>query len=255
MDAGGRGGAPQPAGLVSTAPPGLLASVADLREMELARAGGADIVDLKQPAFGALGAWSTEALTAAVMLWKAWGDQLGEAGRPALSATAGDQPMVPALLRAAAQRVADTGVPLVKVGLSHSQHTNECIEALAPLASRVRMIGVLFADEAPDFAILAALSRAGFAGVMIDTADKKSGALTDHLDPLTLGQFVAEARRHGLITGLAGSLRLEDIPVLVGVGADYLGFRGALCEGGRTGALDPLRLGQVHARLHEPSDH
>ncbi len=113
---------------------------------------------------------------------------------------------------------------------------------------------MLFADEAPDFGILAALGRAGFAGVMIDTADKKAGPLTAHLDPLTLGQFVAEARRHGLITGLAGSLRLEDIPALIGVGADYLGFRGALCEGGRTGTLDPVRLGQVYARLREPTD-
>lgn len=240
---------------MSIAAPGLLASVTDLHEMELARAGGADIVDLKQPAFGALGAWSTDALAAAVMLWTAWGEQLGEAGRPALSATIGDQPMVPALVRAAAERVARTGVPLVKIGLSASQHTNECIEALAPLASRTRLIGVLFADEAPDFTVLAALGRAGFAGVMIDTADKKAGSLTEHLDPLTLGQFVAEARRHGLMTGLAGSLRLEDIPALVGVGADYLGFRGALCEGGRTGTLDPVRLGQVHARLREPSDH
>ena len=240
---------------MSPAAPGLLASVTDLHEMELARAGGADIVDLKQPAFGALGAWSTQALTAAVMLWNAWGEQLGPAGRPALSATVGDQPMVPGLIRAAAERVADTGVPLVKVGLFVSPHAHECIEALAPLASRVRLIGVLFADEAPDFAVLAALGRAGFAGVMVDTADKKAGSLTAHLDPLTLGQFVAEARRHGLMTGLAGSLRLEDIPALVGVGADYLGFRGALCEGGRTGTLDPARLGQVHARLREPSDH
>lgn len=240
---------------MSPAAPGLLASVTDLHEMELARAGGADIVDLKQPAFGALGAWSTQALTAAVMLWNAWGEQLGPAGRPALSATVGDQPMVPGLIRAAAERVADTGVPLVKVGLFVSPHAHECIEALAPLASRVRLIGVLFADEAPDFAVLAALGRAGFAGVMVDTADKKAGSLTAHLDPLTLGQFVAEARRHGLMTGLAGSLRLEDIPALVGVGADYLGFRGALCEGGRTGTLDPARLGQVHARLREPSEH
>lgn len=240
---------------MSAPAPGLLASVTDLHEMELARAGGADIVDLKQPAFGALGAWSTDALAAAVMLWGAWGEQLGEQARPALSATAGDQPMVPALVRAAAERVAGTGVPIVKIGLSRSQHTNECIEALAPLASRVRMIGVLFADEGPDFGVLAALGRAGFAGVMIDTADKKAGSLTAHLDPLTLGQFVAEARRHGLLTGLAGSLALDDIPSLIGVGADYLGFRGALCQGGRTGTLDPVRLGQVHARLREPSDH
>lgn len=233
---------------MSESQPGLLASVADLHEMGVARAGGADIVDLKQPAFGALGAWSQEALTAAVLLWNAWGDH-----RPALSATAGDQPMVPALLLAAAERIASAGVPIVKVGLFASPHAANCVEALAPLAARTRLIGVLFADEGPDFGLIPALGRAGFAGVMIDTADKKAGPLTEHLDPLTLSQFVIEARRHGLMTGLAGSLRLDDIPALAAAGPDYLGFRGALCTGGRTGALDPARLAMARARLGLPT--
>ena len=223
---------------------GLLASVADLGEMEVARMGGADIIDLKQPAFGALGAWGSEALIAAVMLWESWGPL-----RPDLSATAGDQPMVPALIVAAAERVADAGVPMVKVGLFASDHLPDCIDALAPLAAHVQLIGVLFADQAPEFGVLTALGRAGFTGVMLDTADKKSGSLTDHLDALTLGQFVSEARRHGLMTGLAGSLRLEDVASLATVGADYLGFRGAFCEGGRNGRFDGARLLAVHALL------
>ena len=233
---------------MSESPPGLLASVADLHEMGVARAGGADIVDLKQPAFGALGAWSQDALVAAVMLWNAWGEH-----RPALSATAGDQPMVPALLLAAAQRIASAGVPMVKVGLFASPHATSCVEALAPLAIHTRLIGVLFADEGPDFDLIPALGRAGFAGVMIDTADKKAGSLTAHLDPLTLSQFVGEARQHGLMTGLAGSLRLDDIPGLAAVGPDYLGFRGALCSGGRTGRLDPEKLAAARARLGLPT--
>ncbi|MFT0861543.1 (5-formylfuran-3-yl)methyl phosphate synthase [Ancylobacter sp. G4_0304] len=226
------------------AAPGLLASVADLAEMELARLGGADIIDLKQPAFGALGAWSVDALISAVQLWRGWG-----LAAPALSATAGDQPMVPVLLRTAAERVAATGVPLVKVGLFDSPSMGACLEALAPLADAHRLIGVLFADQQPDFAVIGALGRAGFAGIMLDTADKKSGPLTAHLDTLTLGQFVQEARRHGLMTGLAGSLTLDDIAPLAAVGPDYLGFRGALCTQGRSGALDPARLAQVRARL------
>lgn len=223
---------------------GLLASVADLGEMRLARAGGADVVDLKQPAFGALGAWSTDALEAAVQFWNAWPEP-----RPLLSATAGDQPMVAAIVRAAAERVAATGVPIVKVGLFASEHAAECVEALAQLATRTRLVAVLFADQEPDLGLLPAIGRAGFFGVMLDTADKKSGRLTDHLDILTLGQFVAEARRHGLMAGLAGSLSLADIATLKPVGADYLGFRGALCNGGRGGRLDPRRLRAVRTRL------
>ncbi|MFK8252172.1 (5-formylfuran-3-yl)methyl phosphate synthase [Ancylobacter terrae] len=222
----------------------LLASVADLGEMRLARAGGADVVDLKQPSFGALGAWSSEALVSAVQLWNAWPQP-----RPLLSATAGDQPMVPAILRAAAERVAAAGVPIVKVGIFQSDHAADCIGALAPLATRTQLIAVLFADQEPDLGLLPAIARAGFLGVMIDTADKAAGRLTDHLDALTLSQFVVEARRHGLMTGLAGSLSLADIATLKPVGADYLGFRGALCTGGRSGRLDPRRLRAVRTRL------
>ena len=239
---------PRDAGLLRPATPGgapgLLASVADLAEMRAAIEGGADIVDLKQPSFGALGAWSVEALQAAVMLWNACGPQ-----RPALSATAGDQPMVPALLAEACAGVAATGVPIVKAGLFRSPHAASCIEALAPLAARTHLVGVLFADQQPDFQLVGRAAAAGFYGIMLDTADKKAGPLTAHLDALTLGQFVEEARRHGLITGLAGSLALEHIPMLGGIGADYLGFRGALCTGGRTGRLDPLRLAQARALL------
>lgn len=224
---------------------GLLASVSDLGEMRLARNGRADVVDLKQPAFGALGAWSADALVSAVQFWSAWPHP-----RPLLSATVGDQPMVPALIRAAVERVAETGVPVIKIGLFASAHTLECIEALAPIAARKRLVAVLFADQEPDMSLLPALGRAGFLGAMLDTADKKSGRLTEHLDALTLGQFVGEARRNGLMTGLAGSLSLADITPLKAVGADYLGFRGAICSGGREGRLDPRKLRAVRTRVN-----
>lgn len=233
---------------------GLMVSVSDLHEMEVARTGGAAIIDLKQPAFGTLGAWSSEALASAMMLWQAWDAQLPIlAARPLVSATIGDQPMVPAILREAAERVAASGVQAVRVGFSRSPHTDACIEALAPLAAHCRLIGVLFADREPDFGILGVLSRAGFTGVMIDTADKASGTLVTHLDPLTLGQFIAETRRHGLVTGLAGSLTLEDIPLLARVGADYLGFRAALCGGSCTGRLNAARLHEARIRLKAQS--
>jgi uncharacterized protein (UPF0264 family) len=61
--------------------------------------------------------------------------------------------------------------------------------------------------------------------------------------------FVATARLNGLLTGLAGSLGLADIPPLAALGPDYLGFRGALCSGGRESALDPAALAAVRAAL------
>ena len=73
---------------------------------------------------------------------------------------------------------------------------------------------------------------------MLDTAEKRSGRLTAHLAVADLAAFVTLARRHGLVSGLAGSLAIDDVPVLAPLGADYLGFRSALASNGRTGELD-----------------
>lgn len=234
------------------APPrvGLLASVADLAEMDIALAAGADIVDLKDPAQGALGAWAADALTAGVARWRRVA-----AGGSGLSATVGDLPLDPDALRDAAARTAAAGVPLVKIGFAHaaaSPALARCIAALAPLARQHRLIAVLFADQAPRPGLIPQFAAAGFHGVMLDTADKGAGSLRTHLGDAALAAFVAAARGHGLVTGLAGSLRLSDIAPLTAIAPDYLGFRGALCAQGRAGALDADRLRAVGAALRRP---
>lgn len=234
---------------VTTAPPGLLASVASLAEMELALAAGVDIVDLKNPAEGALGAWAPDDLSAAVALWRRAGSgaDLRAAG---LSATIGDHALDADAILPAARRTAQTGVPLVKIGFplpraNAGDALAPVLAALAPLARESRLIAVLFADQAPDLGTLPLFAQAGFAGVMLDTADKAAGGLRRHLGRETLGRFVATAQGLGLLTGLAGSLAVEDIAPLAALAPDYLGFRGALCAEGRTGALDPARLALV----------
>lgn len=219
---------------------GMLASVATMEEARMAVALGADIVDLKDPARGALGAWPLEQVRMAV-------SSLG--GRPPLSATLGDLPMEPDSVRAAAGAMAATGVDFVKIGFFTGGEPDACVAALAPLAEAgVRLVAVLMADQLP--AVTAArLAQAGWCGVMLDTAGKDGGSLRRHMSQKELAGFVAEARRHGLLNGLAGSLTLDDIPPLVALGPDYLGFRGALCREGRTSGLDPARFAAVHDAL------
>ncbi|WP_454916841.1 (5-formylfuran-3-yl)methyl phosphate synthase [Xanthobacter sediminis] len=230
--------------------PGFLASVANLDEMDTALAFGVDILDLKNPAEGALGAWATGLLEAAVARWRHLG------GAANLSATVGDHPLYAATLAAAAARTAATGVPLVKIGFALPSRGAEaalapCLAALAPIARDTRLIAVLFADQEPDTDLVPAFAAAGFAGVMLDTADKSAGGLRQHLDGMALARFVDLARRHGLMTGLAGSLKLADIAPLAALRPDYLGFRGALCAAGRTGALDGERLAAVANALRK----
>jgi (5-formylfuran-3-yl)methyl phosphate synthase len=70
------------------------------------------------------------------------------------------------------------------------------------------------------------------------------------IDEERIGSFVQSARRAGLLAGLAGSLRLGDIPALSEHAPDILGFRGALCDAGsREAHLAPARVQAVRAEL------
>ncbi|WP_460035019.1 (5-formylfuran-3-yl)methyl phosphate synthase [Methylothermus subterraneus] len=218
----------------------LLLSVTDVEEAHLASM--ADVLDLKNPAQGALGALPVETLQAVRQALP----------QKTLSATIGDLPLVPEAVQQAVQKVAATGVDYVKIGL-FAGDLFATLRALVPLARQTRLVGVIFADRPVDLSILQALAEAGFAGAMLDTAGKTQGALTA-LRPLDwLKEFVARARGLGLLVGLAGSLRLDDVSLLQPLRPDYLGFRGAACQHGqRTKSLDPQRVYQLYQAVHGP---
>ncbi len=223
-----------------------LASITTPEELPAALAGGADLVDVKDPSTGALGAASLDTIRAVVT---------AVAGRRPVSATLGDLPMEPALLVKAAQRTAAADVDFVKLGMFPGGDPVACIAALGSIAAEgVRLVGVLFADRTPDFAQLELLAEAGFAGAMLDTAAKDGGALPDHLPPRRLEEFVERARKLGLLSGLAGSLRLEHVAPLAALRPDYLGFRGALCSGERAGRIDPERVRALRQALDTASN-
>jgi len=203
----------------------LLISVSTAAEACLALAAGADIVDGKDAAAGPLAALPDVTLRDIVA---------AVAGRVPVSATIGDWPAEPDVLLQAAERVAAAGVDWVKVGFYPGGDWDACRAALAPLAQRTPLIALLLADRTPNpTEQLAAFAAAGFRGVMLDTASKDGRRLTDHSSIGSLSGFVAEARKHHLQCGLAGSLRQTDLADLLPLGADVLGFRGAACHDGR----------------------
>jgi FolB domain-containing protein len=214
-----------------------LASVMSAEEAEIAVAQGADIVDLKDASQGALGALPiarVRAIAGAV------------AGRRPVSAVTGDLPMQPEILAAAVAATAEAGLDYVKVGLFSGPRRRDCIRALADPARRGRIVGVMFADDEPDLALLRLMAESGFAGAMLDTAHKASGRLLDHMTMAGLKEFVGAARQHGLMTGLAGSLEAPDVPRLLLLAPDFLGFRGALCaQRDRTAGIDPAAVGVI----------
>jgi uncharacterized protein (UPF0264 family) len=113
------------------------------------------------------------------------------------------------------------------------------------------VIAVIFADQLPQQKLIPLLAKSGFAGVMLDTARKDGQGLLNHLSVEVLQQFVVEAKSAGMLCGLAGALRIEDIETLSPLQPDYLGFRSALCQQHhRTNRLDPELAKQIQNKLN-----
>ncbi len=218
-----------------------LASVRDPAEAEAVLAAGADIVDLKDPEKGALGAVSPETIKACVARI---------AGRAPVSATVGDLPMTPDLVASAVAETAACGVDDVKLGVMPGGDPRSCFAVLREARMRAGLILVFFADALPDIAPLEAARAAGARGVMLDTAGKGGGALLDHMALEDVARFVEAGRGAGLMVGVAGSLRPDHVAPLLALGPDVMGFRGALChEGLRGKGLDPVACSKVRALI------
>jgi (5-formylfuran-3-yl)methyl phosphate synthase len=223
---------------------GMLASVNCLEEALLVLSADVDIVDLKQPALGALGALDMAAVKQIVTAID---------GRCPVSATIGDLPMQPDPVFNTVKAMAETGVDYIKTGFFPGDDWQGTVKKLSALAQQnCALIAVLFADTQPDLAILSLLKEARFTGVMLDTINKQKGSLTQLMPKSEIAQFVTQAKARQLLCGLAGSLRLEDIPELMPYQPDYLGFRGALCQQhNRVGRLNNQAVLQIkHAIKH-----
>jgi len=210
----------------------LLVSVTDAREAREAVRGGANIIDVKDPAAGALGAASADALREV--------RRATPVDLP-VSAALGDGPFDPAGAARAAAVAAQCGAVFVKLGLratSAAQALEAVRAARAGLPGAARLIVAGFADFAragsPHPLDLPALAEAaGAQGCLLDTAVKDGLGLLRWLDLAVLGSFVDACRSRGLRSALAGSLQPADLALLARVSPDIVGVRGAACVGDR----------------------
>jgi len=213
----------------------LLISVTDEKEAVEAIAGGADIMDVKNPKEGALGAnfpWIIKRIR-----------QITPKNIE-VSCTLGDVPNLPGAISLAALGAATTGVDYIKAGLYGLKTKEEAVylmqsvtKAVRDYNSSIKVVATGYADARrvgsvnpmliPDIAHEAEADIA-----MIDTAIKDGKNLFAFLTINQLRNFVNAAHDHGLKAALAGSLRKEDLPAVYALGADMVGLRGAACTHG-----------------------
>ncbi len=232
--------APMP---ILEAQPAFLASVTSSEEALVALAGGADMIDAKDPSLGAYGALPMPVVQAIRHVTSA---------RIPVSATIGDGTREQ-LLAAAQAMARQTGCTFIKVALTRDHDVAALIADLGALnLGQTRLVGMLLADQDPDWSMIAAMAKAGFVGAMLDTADKSAGALLDVCDAAALSHFITTTRQAGLFAGVAGSLRLSHVADLVRLKPNVIGFRGALCVGAnRTQQLSRGAVAAVRRQMDE----
>jgi hypothetical protein len=229
----------------------LLVSVSDIDEARAALEGGADVIDAKDPAAGALGAVSVGTLR---------GIHAAIGGRAPVSAALGDA-ADERDVETAVEAFASTGVTFVKLGVGTIADASRVTALLAAAVRGARTAGpgrcgvvaVAYADAGRAAGLgPAALARlaadAGASGILVDTQDKRGPGLTGLVTKAALTTLVRGAHDAGLLVALAGRLAADDLPHVREAGADIAGVRGAACEGGRTGRVSAALVRALRTR-------
>jgi uncharacterized protein (UPF0264 family) len=238
----------------------LLVSIINEREALEAMRGGADILDVKNPLEGSLGAnfpWI-----------------IAQVKRVApgmeISATLGDLPNLPGTAALAALGAAHSGADYVKAGLYGSRTVSEATLLMVGVRRAVKELKPgtkVIASGYGDYREVGCISpmklpivayKAECDGVLVDLKLKDGRRLFDLLSPNKLSRFVAEAHDYGLMVALAGSLGVDDVAKVWEVRGDILGVRGAVCTGGNriTGAVNQRLVAALARRIKElPQSH
>jgi (5-formylfuran-3-yl)methyl phosphate synthase len=237
----------------------LLVSVRSGEEVVAALAGGADIIDAKEPRRGSLGAVSPAALAEIVK---------AVPGFFPLSIALGDVATAPQVqeLIAGLELKPREGPVYVKLGfasLASSATICQLLRVAVSTASRHAatpgVIAVAYADAAAagtaaPAAIVAAAGKARCAGVLLDTYQKNGRGLFGFIGQVELACWLDCAHAAGLLSAVAGSLDASDIGRLSALDPKVIGVRGAACEGGREGVVSSSRVATLRSMLPSPSD-
>jgi uncharacterized protein (UPF0264 family) len=230
----------------------LLISVTSIKEAQVALECGADIIDLKDPEQGALGALPLARISEIVTFI----NEKSGLESIAISATIGDLPMDPDLLLRHVLALSQTRVDIIKIGFfrhhdSELTDSQSCLDALMSIASSgVKLVAVLFVEDAYPASLVTAIKNAGFYGVMLDTADKNSTTFLDYFTADEVKAIAKNVQAHGLLFGLAGSLNLQHVRLLGEIAPDYIGFRGGVCiNHQRKSKLDPEKIRAIRKAI------
>ncbi len=218
----------------------LLVSPINTEEAKAAANGGADIIDVKNPKEGSLGAnfpWVIRSVREAV--------------NPILpiSATIGDMNYKPGTASLAALGAAVAGAEYVKVGLFDIQTREQAFDMAEHVVKSVKdydptkkVVISGYADykrinSIPVSELPSVCAECGVDVVMMDTGIKDGRSAFEFMTNEELSSFVNSARDLGLLSAIAGTIKFEDMDNLNQIDPDIIGIRGCVCGGDRSTSI------------------
>jgi len=214
----------------------LLISPQSINEAVECVKGNADIIDVKNPSEGSLGAnfpWIIRSIR-----------KMAPRTTP-ISATVGDIAYQPGTVALASLGAATAGASFVKVGLYDIKTIEQGIEVMKAVKRTIEEyqlpVSIVVAGYAEGEGIgsldpltipqIAAKAKCDYA--MLDTFDKTTKKpIFDILSNSDLEDFITLSREKNISVALGGSIKINHIPILKKLQPDIVGIRGAVCDGG-----------------------
>src|SRR5262245_16343339 len=219
---------------------GLLVSVRSRDEVEAALAGGADLIDVKEPAKGALAPAEAEVVAAVI-------DKVR--GKVPVSAALGE--WSPGAITDAHWHL-ELKLDYVKWGLAgyapHPGWGEDLLDTRRQLPLGMEMVAVAYADwerakSIPPGELARFAKRFRLKAFLLDTWNKDGKTLLDFTTPAEIADLVDGLKRLSITVAIGGSLRPEHVKQLKGVTPDYFAVRTSACAAGkRDGVIDTTRV-------------
>ena len=220
----------------------LLISLRKIDELSEEIINEADIIDLKDPLNGSIGAWDLQDIKKVICKFK---------NKIQISATLGDIFINDKFL-IKLKKFDKLNLDYIKFGLLSNNIKNlfDKIKFLEERKFKTKLVCVVFVDICDHLKLvykrLELFNKCGIKYIMLDTYDKNNGDLLSFCNFCNLNKFITKCKKFDIKIGLAGSLKETQIPLMMKLKPNILGFRSAICKfNKRMSKVDTRKLKKI----------
>ncbi|KXS49563.1 MAG: Uncharacterized protein AWL62_948 [Halanaerobium sp. T82-1] len=230
----------------------LLISIKSVEEALIVKDSKFDILDIKNPAEGSLGANFPGVIK----------EIIEKSPNRVISAAGGDLPGLPGLSSQITFGLANLKPNFIKLGFYNFNDFETAVKIINEAKNAIRLSGTsakLIAAAYGDYKEINSFNpfllnelafKTEIDGIMIDTINKDGRSLFDFLKPAELKDFCQQAKKAEVFSALAGSLSFDDLGLLKEIKPDIVGFRGAVCENNdRSSKINSGLINQLYQKL------